>query len=198
VKRAWFFAAALTAAVQGRTDQLLLMPTARHLSQGLVRAEGWIGSGSGAFFGSAGINQFLDAQISVDRFGSDPGRPTAAFAYYYLTPIADITPGISGGLLDVANATSDGRRAYACASLNRALHGLERFGYTEITAGIEVGRRAAPIGGVRLPIARAASLLGEYDGFRFNAGVELRFSAGSYARILARGGVLYAVLGFRG
>jgi hypothetical protein len=51
--------------------------------------------------------------------------------------------------------------------------------------------------GFKAPIARGFSVLGEYDGFRFNAGAEGRLGNGAYVRVAARGGVAYLVVGFR-
>ena len=178
-------------------DDLLLMPTARRLQSGAIRGELWAGSQLGGGNLAAGLGQGWEAQISLDRFGADPGRPTGSVAYYYLSPIADITPGISGGILDAANATSDGRRLYACATMNRSMAQTARFGYTELTAGLQVGRRWGPMAGFKAPVARGISVLAEYDGFRFNAGVEGRLGNGAYARLATRGGVAYAVVGFR-
>ena len=178
-------------------DQLLMMPTARRLPPGLFRAEVWTNRQLAAGTVTAGLGQAWDAQISLDRFGFDPGRPTGALSYYYLTPIADLTPGIGGGILDVANATTDGRRLYACATMNRSIPKLNRYGYAELTAGFELGRRPGPMAGLRVPAARNVSVLGEYDGFRFNFGAEGKFGGGVYARLAARGGVGYVVIGFR-
>ena len=114
------FAIALSA-LTARADELLLMPTAHRLPSGILRGEIWgynqLSSGSLA----CGLGQNFEAQLSIDRFGRDPGRPTASLAYYYLTPIADITPGLCGGVLDAANETTDGRRLYVCASMNRTI-----------------------------------------------------------------------------
>ena len=180
-----------------RGDQLLLMPTGRRLPSGEIRGELWTGRQLAAGTLSAGIAQAWEAQLTLDRFGVDPGRPTGSVAYYYLSPIADITPGISGGILDAANGTTDGRRVYACATMNRAPAMLERLGYVELTAGFEVGRRSGPMAGFKAPIARGFSVLAEYDGFRFNAGVEARIGDGAFVRVAVRGGVGYLVIGFR-
>jgi hypothetical protein len=162
-----------------------------------LSGELWAGSQFAAGSLTAGVGQVWEAAICLDRFGADPGRPTASLAYYYLSPIADITPGISAGMLDVANATADGRRVYACATMNRSVPKLAQFGYTELTAGVEVGRRIGPMAGFRTPIARGFSALAEYDGFRFNAGVEAKLGGGEYLRLATRAGVPYLVLGFR-
>ena len=173
------------------------MPTARRLPPGVLRSELWTTRELAGGSLTAGLGQGWDAQLSLDRFGTDSGRPTGSVAYYYLSPIADITPGISGGIVDAANATTDGRRVYACLTMNRSLTQTERFGYVELTAGFEAGRRSGPMAGLKAPIARGVSVLGEYDGFRFNAGVEGRLGGGVYARLAMRGGVGYLVIGFR-
>jgi hypothetical protein len=183
--------------VYARGDQLLLMPTARRLPTGEFRAEGWANSQLSGATLTAGIIQGWEGQVSIDRFGADPGRPTGSLAYYYLSPIADITPGVSGGILDAANTTTDGRRVYACATMNRSLPRLARFGYVELTAGLEVGRRLGPLAGAKVPLARGFSALAEYDGFRFNAGLDGQLGGGVYMRLATRGGVPYVVVGFR-
>ncbi|MHB8637025.1 MAG: hypothetical protein ACYC96_11210 [Fimbriimonadaceae bacterium] len=180
-----------------RGDQLLLMPTARRLEPGVLRGELWSARRLADFSLTAGIAQTWDAEFSIDRFGADKGRPTASFAYYYLTPIADLTPGVCAGVLDAAAATTDGRRLYACATLNRSLPKLGKYGYTELTAGMQVGRRSAPMAGFKAPVAREISLLAEYDGIRFNEGIEGRLPTGAYARIALRGNTLYVGFGFR-
>jgi hypothetical protein len=178
-----------------RADSLLLMPTARHLPQGDFRAELWTNDQLAGGFVSAGLGQSWDAQVSVDRFGADPDRPTASLAYYYLSPIADIAPGISGGILDAANETTDGRRIYACATLNRSVRHTASLGYTQLTAGIEVGRRSSPMAGLRSPVAKGLSLIAEYDGYRFDEALETKLGEGVYARLALRGPALYFSLG---
>ena len=180
-----------------RGDQLLLMPTARRMPPGTLRGELWTNHQLAAGSLALGLTQTWEAQVSVDQFGANPGRVTGSVGYYYLSPIADITPGLSGGILDVANTTTDGRRLYVCATMNRSLPKLEKYGYAELTAGFEVGRRSGPMAGIHLPFARSLSVLGEYDGARFNFGFEANLSAAVYTRLALRAGTAYAVVGFR-
>ncbi len=81
--------------------------------------------------------------------------------------------------------------------MNHAFDQSHKFGFTEFTAGFEAGRRSSPVVGVRTPIAKGISLLAEYDGFRFNGGIEAKLYEGTYARLALRGGGLYLGIGLR-
>lgn len=173
------------------------MPTARRLSDGSLRAELW--SRDRLAFGSLayGFGQHYEATVTDDSFGSDAARLTGTIAYHYLSPIADITPGIAAGILDVANQTTDGRRAYVSVTMNRSLPGITRFGYCQLTGGAEFGRHGSPTGGIRLSIAPNVQLAGVYDGFRFSSGIELTSTSGAYGGLTLRGARTYVVLGIR-
>lgn len=197
MRRVAGIALGIVAAAFAAADQSLLMPTARRLAPGGLRAELWGDDRLAAGNLTLGLPRAFEMQLSEDAFGGDPGRPTASLAYYYLSPIADIAPGLAAGILDAANETTDGRRAYAVATMNRSIPGLDRFGYVALTAGFEAGRRSAPMAGFNAPLARSVALIGEYDGYRFNVGLEQRLGGGAYARIALRGGAAYVVVGIR-
>ena len=178
-------------------DDLLLMPTARHLSSGLSRLEAWGYQGVQGGSLATGVGPSFDTKLELDSFRGDLPRFTGDFAYYYLSPIADITPGLSVGVRDAANATQDGRRVYACGTMNRSLPKIARSGYFEVTVGFQAARKSSPFGGVSVPLTGGFALIGEYDGYRFVGGLRLSAGSGLYAEIAARAGIPYLALGIK-
>lgn len=185
---------AMGAVILARADRLLLVPTAHGLGPGAVRAEGWYATGFGqprAVFAGFGLGSGVEAQARWVQLASPAGPAAVDLQYTYISPVADISPGLATGVLDAFDTTEDGRRIYACATLNRG-PGYGR--YAEFTVGLAVGRRSGPMAGLRVPLGRSTVALGEYDGVRWSGGVEYKLNAQVYGRIVESEGLF--VLGF--
>lgn len=180
-------------------DRLILAPTAHALPNDTFRVESWFGGEPdrfGAAFVAASYGGFEAQYRWVNLNGHrEPGALDIAFDY--LSPIGDISPGLSAGVMDVANVTSDGRREYVCATMNRSSFFGLRNGFTELTAGFAVGRKSGPYAGIRAPIAKNLSWLGEYDGIRFSTGVQLNLWHSAYMGVDVSEGSAFLTVGGR-
>ncbi len=166
----------LAAATQA--DRLIHIPLGKKVPRHVIRVEGDFDQNDfHAFHGylDAGLTIDLDATIREDSVAGDPRRATFDFSYNYISPITDASPGISVGVQDAPNRTADGRRFYFASTFRVGLAGsADTFTPAEITLGGFAGRKSTAFVGAMLPLTPAFRLMAEHDGYRVNAGIELR------------------------
>lgn len=158
-------------------DRIIDVPTANKLPFGTVREEVWGFPGdrrSLYTFTEAGIGPSFEAGFRTQRLGFARSVATFDVSYNYVVPLQSFAPGISVGLLDGANSTPDGRRVYLATTFDAGGGASTLDAGVRTTLGLQVGRRASAFVGVDIPIASRVSLLAEHDGFRVNAGIEVR------------------------
>lgn len=174
---------ALCAWVHG--DRLINIPTGKKLPFDEVRAEfvfggkpsheqGYIGMGIGLQF---------DAELIYERFSPNPAFVSFNFAYNYVTPVTDLSPGVSVGVRDATNRTADGRAFYIAATFRIA---TDTNAPAELTLGGGTQSLRGFFVGAMLPLTERLRLLGEHDSLRWTAGFELRPFRGLFLRTLFR------------
>lgn len=167
----------LCGAGAAKTDRLILIPTARKINIGDIRAE-YLFSGRNQRFQQAYIalpvGHSFEADLLFEKT-DDKSVGSLDFAYNYVVPITDTTPGLTFGVRDVLNRTQYGRALYAAATW--------RFGVEDTTSAtvpmeLTIGAGPKPIRGafvgVMLPFSNEVRLLVEHDSIQATAGLELR------------------------
>lgn len=153
-------------------DRFLLTPTGNRVRPGTVRVEALAIAGRPTrSWLEAGITTNLDLGVSHIAGGS----ASLDLTWNYLLPITDIAPGISFGLLDLADKTPERRAAYLAFT--------KRFGNmgdlnsdipTEFTLGMWTRDRGQPFASVSFPFADQFRLIAETSGGEIRAGFDVR------------------------
>ncbi len=181
--------ALMLAALPVCADRIVLAPTATKLPEGAVRAD-WLscpGHGRDQCWVGYGLGDAFELEITGERFGSEGFVPSFNFAYNYITPITDMTPGISVGIQDALNRGEDGRSGYLALTFRFGNEGdLNQDVPTEVTLGAATHNGGTPFGGVKLPFAEQLWLVAEHDGIRLTSGVEVRPFKGASLRWMFR------------
>lgn len=163
-------------AASAQADHLINIPVGKKVPFGVYRLYGSFEQG-GLAYGSLdfGINSYLDGSIRTDNVGRGPRRLTGDLSYNFVAPIVDISPGLSFGLFDLWNQTVDGRRGFIATTFRFGLDSeATTFVAGELTLGMNIARKSTPYVGFMLPLTDQFRLLAEHDGYRVNAGIDLR------------------------
>jgi hypothetical protein len=175
------------------------MPTGRKIPFGVVQLE-YAGNvrNSAAFESYLGIGASPEIELEVRYRQSASGTRTAGVSvgYNLITPIPDLSPGITIGLQDVGNAGIDGRRVYLAFTNRMSVTAFDGDQYADLTFGLAVDDRVKPMLGFSLPLASSFRLLTEHDGRKLSAGVEVRPARTLYARYFVSGSDNFLSLGF--
>ena len=170
-------------------DQLIDIPTARKIQLDDVRYEfrsSPYPGGSVQHFLGIGVGQSFELDMrDVWNAGTKPAG-TFDFSYNLLSAIPGISPGISFGVQDAANLTTDGRRFYAVTTFRNDLDELPGNLYEDVTVGVQFGSLNSPFVGVALPVSKQVYLIAEHSGFRLSAGVEFRVLPHLAFRLITR------------
>ncbi|MEA2554547.1 MAG: hypothetical protein QOJ65_2723 [Fimbriimonadaceae bacterium] len=140
-----------------------------------------------AFLG-VGLTTFVDAEIETRQLENQSRFTSLDLNFNVNAPLAGLAPGISVGVLDVADQSPDGRRGYLAISVQDS-GGSGPFGGiapTETTFGFMLGRESHAFVGVSLPLNERFRLLAEADGTKLSGGAEFRTENGPYFRLVFR------------
>ncbi len=189
VRAALLFAfAALTALASA--DRVITIPTGRKIPFKAVRAELWYQptkDGTTEYYFGTGLTDLFEIEVRTQRLPQRDVNTAVDLSYNIIGPIPDLTPGISIGVQDVANATLDGRRPYAALTLRQTLSALDGDANGDVTLGVYAGERGGAFIGVSLPITTRIRLLGEHNRYRPSGGIEYTPQKGLALRYFARG-----------
>lgn len=156
-------------------DNLINIPIGRKVPYGTIRFEGLFQqSDLKLFLGHIdyGIDSNFDSRLTYEDYQGSRRVVTGDFSYNYVTPITGISPGISIGMLDVANRTADGRRPYIVNTYR--VGGADLFNPVELSFGVMYAGRPLGFVGLSFPFSEQLRVLAEDDGRRVNAGFEWR------------------------
>lgn len=170
------------------SDRLISVPTGRKLPYDSIRFDyttGFEGSYKEAFLG-LGIGKSFELDFRGEKQVDFTQRAAVDFAFNYIAPIADLTPGISVGMQDASDSTPDGRRFYL-ALTSKQIYSTEGGDVAgDVTLGGFFGNRSSVYVGLNMPLSRLVRLLAEHNGYRIGAGLEVRPSSQYAVRFLVR------------
>lgn len=178
-------------------DHLIDIPTANKFPTGAVTLQAaWPPSQDHGFLGLAGfgIGPSFAADIRQEAIAPDRSATCLDLDYNFTEPVYDLVPGLDFGILDAANVSSEGRRAYLATTLNEGGGIFVTDVVAQVTLGYQLGRKSSPFAGVFLPLGNSLALIAEHDGFRLSGGLELRLSPDFRLRLVQRAGVPMASL----
>jgi len=171
-------------------DDLIDIPTARKIPFEDVRFEYRavpVAGGDFQHFLGIGIGKSFELDL---RDVQNPGYRQAGtfdFSYNFTPALPGISPGISFGVQDAANLTSDGRRFYLVTTFRNDLDAFSSNLYADVTLGVQAGSLTSPFVGVAVPFGPRFYVLAEDSGFRVSSGLEFRPSPRVTLRALVRG-----------
>jgi hypothetical protein len=179
-------------------DRVISMPTGRKIPFGVVQLE-YAGNvrNSGAFESYLGVGASPEIEVEVRYRQAVSGTRIAGVSvgYNLITPIPDLSPGITVGLQDLTNAGVDGRRGYLAITNRMSVTAFDGDQYADLTFGLAVDDRVKPMLGFSLPLSASFRLLAEHDGRNLSAGVEVRPARTIYARYFVTGRENFLSLG---
>lgn len=158
-------------------DREVTIPKGRKIRDGFVRfeylalpgerdAKAWLGTG---------FMKALEIELASERSRGEDWRTSMDLSYNYAPPILDISPGVSVGVQDVLNRSSEGRAAYLAVTYRYGNDGqFNQDVPTELTLGLWTRKTGAGFMGVSLPFTDKVFLIGEHNSKRLAAGFELR------------------------
>jgi hypothetical protein len=172
-------------------DRLITTPMGRKLAEFSLKAElltipsrdtvyGWVGYG---------INSNFEVELYGESLNSSKITPSFNLSYNYISPITDISPGLSIGIVDILGRTADERAAYLAATYFFGNVGdLNQNVPTILTVGGWTRFGGGVFFNVSFPFTEQVRAIGEHDGQALTAGLELQPFAGSSLKFLFREG----------
>ena len=120
-----------------------------------------------------GLNEIFDCELRDSRLSGDNSTTFDASANL-VAPILGVSPGISVGVVDALNRTSDGRRAYVAITFREYLETATNDYATETTIGMQYGSLTTPFVAMSIPVSKNFRFLAEHNGFRLTGGFEIK------------------------
>jgi len=170
-------------------DELIDIPTARKIVFEDVKFEYRAqptSHGDAQSYLGIGVGRSFELDLRDIRDAGTAPVGTFDFSYNYLAALPGLSPGLSFGVLDAANLTSDGRRFYAVTTFRNTMDEISGNVYADITLGMQVGSMTSPFVGVSVPFSPSIYLIAEDSGFRLSAGLEYRISSRVIFRVIDR------------
>ncbi len=173
-----------------QADRLIDIPTARKIPFGKFRyefrSEPFTG-GSNEHYLGLGITTAFELDLRCFQTSGEKQLGTFDGSYAFIAAIPGISPGISLGFQDGLDKTEDGRRIYLATTFREPLQVGNDTIRADVTFGVQTGRFTSPFVGFTLPFGRQLYLVGEHNGARITAGIELRLAQNVVVRYLSRG-----------
>lgn len=181
----------LLAACVAGADRLITTPMGKKVPEKATKIEllsipsrdtafGWLGYG---------LTNSIEIEFYGESFDSDRITPGLNLSYNYISPIVDIAPGISAGILDVADRTRSRRAAYL--AITYYFGNLDVFNQdtpTILTAGAWSRDGGGFFFNVSVPLTNEIRLIGEHDGGTLTGGIEFKpFAEGSFKYLFREG-----------
>jgi len=175
----------------GFADRLITTPMGKKIPRKAAKLEflsqpsrdsvmGWIGYG---------VNESIEIEIYGESFDSSKITPGLNLSYNYLSPITDLAPGISFGVLDVTDQTREERGVYAAITFYFGNDGeLNQNEPTILTLGGWSRNGGSFFFNAAFPFSEQFRLIGENDGDRLAAGLEFEPFEGASLKYLFVGG----------
>ena len=191
--RAWLSIGILGVGAFAFGDRLIDVPIGRSLAMGtflISDAEGANQSSSRDRY--IGYSPLTGVEFDFRQRvrPGESGHTTFDISYNIISPVADLSPGISVGMLDGLNETLDGRRTYIAFTFRQLLDVGEKGANGEVTMGVQFGHLNTGFVGVSLPLSGNARFLVEHNGVRISTGFELAIAKTVRTRVITQEGTL--------
>ncbi len=158
-------------------ERLFFIPTGNKLRNDKIHLESWQQKGSfrdRVSFIGLGISDSFEFEIRDERGRSANTRTSFDFAYNYLVPFADIAPGITFGVQDVLDKTSERRSFYGAITWKfNQFEPVNANSPVEVTLGVGTARYRGLFLGTRLPFTDQFRFIAEHDSRKLSAGFEV-------------------------
>lgn len=181
----------------GSADRLIMTPMGKKIRTNNAKLEflsqpsrdsvlGWLGYG---------LNDSLEIEFFGESFDSSKITPGFNISYNYISPITDLAPGVSFGVLDITDQTQSERAIYAAITYYFGNEGdLNQDVPTILTIGGWSRNGGSFFFNAAFPFSEQIRLLGEHDGNGVSAGLEFMPFEGASLKYLFVGGT--PTLGF--
>lgn len=136
---------------------------------------------------SFGLTSQIELELYGESFDSDRIDLAGSASFNLISPITDISPGISVGVQDFANNTRDGRNVYLATTYYFGNIGQYNQDVPTIfTLGFSSRDQGFLFVNFALPLSENFRLVGEHDSYRISAGLEVMPFDGAMLRFLFR------------
>ncbi|MFM9872130.1 MAG: hypothetical protein ACKVQS_01540 [Fimbriimonadaceae bacterium] len=183
----------------GFGDRLISTPMGKKLPHNAAKLEFLSQPSRDTVFGwfGYGLTDSIELEFYGESFDSSRITPGLNFSYNYISPITDLAPGISLGVLDITDQTREERAIYAAITFYFGNVGdLNQNEPTIFTLGGWSRHGGSFFFNAAFPFSEKIRLIGEHDGNRIGAGVELTPFEGASLKYLFLGGSPTVGFGF--
>jgi len=184
-------ATALGWATMASADRIVFVPTGSKLLMNMARIEFQTQltrkrEDNRVYLGY-GLTKEVEAEFVLDRIAPNARLGTMNLSYTYLGPIIDTSPGVTVGVQDLMDRTSEGRLYYIAFTYRFGLDGRYNSGVPlELTLGGGFGHRGGLFTGVVVPLTWQFRGFAEHDSRRITTGFEFRPIRGVGLRLMWR------------
>jgi hypothetical protein len=192
MKRYYSFFLSLVAFGVGATshaDRLIQVPTGRKLAYRTIRPEFMFEphkDGTSEYYLGLGLTNSIEMEFRTQRFRNQNVKQAIDLSYNLVGPIPDLSPGVSIGVQDAMNATSDSRRVFVAVTVRQTLDGIGGDVYGDLTIGGYFGTRGGAFVGLSLPISQQFRFVIDHNGYRAAGGIEIAPVKGASIKFIAR------------
>ncbi len=170
-------------------DRLVLSPRSIRTPSGSFRSEWMVAPSAKESRGFLWlpVDRQFEAELAYDRRSERDPVFTGGLTYFVTTPVPDALPGLSVGVRDLLNRTTEGRSGFVALTFR-----TDNFGDLQQKTPTEVSFGAISQGGGKffasavLPFADQFRLLAEHDSVAMSVGLEVLPAPGLAARVLLR------------
>jgi hypothetical protein len=189
----------LTLGSSALADRLITVPVGRKIPLGAVRSELFFEphrGGTSEYYFATGLTREIELEYRTQRLRFQDVRETVDLSYNFLSPVSDLSPGISIGVQDVLNRTGDRRRAYVALTYRQSTPTGDGDQPSDLTIGAYAGENSSAFVGWSQPLSANFRLLADHNGYRLSAGMEFRPIRNLALRFLARGPQTFMSVGY--
>lgn len=150
-------------------------------------------SGQRTSYLGVGLGESFDLEFVDQQRPGLSHRFTLDFSYNFLSPIADLAPGISFGVQDALGRSELGRGVYGAVTWKiNNVDPINANTPVEFTVGAGGGRFRGAFVNARFPISNAVRFVTEHDSREVSGGIELMPNSSMRVRYTVRGNENFA------
>lgn len=170
---------------------MIFTPKATKLRSDRVQLDSFLlngNSGNRTTYLGVGLGESFDFELVDNQKPGLSHRFSLDFSYNFLSPIADLAPGISFGVQDLLDRSDLGSGFYGAITwrLNN-VDPINAATPVEFTIGAGTGRFRGAFVNARFPISNAVRIITEHDSREVSGGIELMPNSSVRLRYTVRG-----------